>query len=199
VRLPVPAWLHAAVVRPHFPLETRTSRAVLAAPYALHDFVVQSEGLALVLAGCLQGDASLIRRGFRDVLVEPRRAPLIAGFAGVKAAALESGALGASISGGGPSVFAWFDSRSAAERGAAAMADAFARAGHGSDRLVSPVGAAGARVLARSCKARAARARRPSARRSRKASPPTAASTCRRSCRRARATGRTPCRRSPST
>lgn len=148
VRLPVPAWLHAAVVRPHFPLETRTSRAVLAAPYALHDFVVQSEGLALVLAGCLQGDASLIRRGFRDVLVEPRRAPLIAGFAGVKAAALESGALGASISGGGPSVFAWFDSRSAAERGAAAMADAFARAGHGSDRLVSPVGAAGARVLA---------------------------------------------------
>lgn len=147
VRVPVPAWLHAAVVRPHFPLETRTSRAVLAAPYALHDFVVQSEGLALVLAGCHAGDASLIRRGFRDVLVEPRRAPLIPGFAGVKAAALACGALGASISGGGPSVFAWFDSKEAAERGARAMAAAFLEAGHRSDRLVSPVGAPGARVL----------------------------------------------------
>lgn len=147
VRVPVPAWLHAAVVRPHFPLETRTSRAVLTAPYPLHDFVVQSEGLALVLAGCHAGDASLIRRGFRDVLVEPRRAPLIPGFAGVKAAALECGALGASISGGGPSVFAWFESRDAAERGARAMATAFLEAGHRSDRLVSPVGAPGARVL----------------------------------------------------
>jgi hypothetical protein len=46
-----------------------------------------------------------------DVLVEPRRAPLIAGFAAVKQAALDAGAMGASISGAGPSVFAWFEDR----------------------------------------------------------------------------------------
>lgn len=148
VRIPVPAWLHAAVVRPHFPLETRASRAVLSSPYALHDFVVQSEGLALVLAGLHQDDVSLLRRGFRDALVEPRRAPLIPGFAKVKSAAIEAGAIGASISGGGPSVFGWFESRAAAEHGAAAMAAAFADAGHASDRLVSLVGAPGAKVLA---------------------------------------------------
>jgi homoserine kinase len=147
IRVRVPAWLHAAVVRPHFPLETRRSRAVLQAPYPLHDFVRQSEALALVLLGCVEGSADLIRRGLHDVLVEPRRAPLIPGFEQVKAEALANGALGASISGGGPSVFAWFEGRGKAERGAAAMQRAFRDAGHASDALVSAVDAPGARVL----------------------------------------------------
>ena len=148
VRVPVPAWLHAAVVRPHFPLETRATRAVLSVPYALHDFVTQSEGLALLLAGCFASDASLIRRGFRDVLVEPRRAALIPGFDAVKRAALHASALGASISGGGPSVFGWFESREAAAAAVPAMQAAFLAAGLASDALVSPVDAPGARVVA---------------------------------------------------
>ncbi len=147
VRVGVPAWLHAAVVRPHFPLETRRSRAVLQDPYPLRDFVQQSEALALVILGCMEGRADLIRRGLRDVLVEPRRAPLIPGFAQVKAAAMAEGALGSSISGGGPSVFAWFESREQAARGATAMQRAFRAAGHASDALISVVDAPGARVL----------------------------------------------------
>lgn len=147
IRLSVPEWLHAAVVRPHFPLETRRSRAVLADPYPISDFVRQSEGLALVLAGCHVGDAALIRRGLRDVLVEPRRAPLIPGFEPVKRAALAEGALGASISGGGPSVFAWCSDADSAARIGTAMQAAFRAAGHDSDLVVSPVDAPGARVL----------------------------------------------------
>lgn len=139
VKVPTPEWLHVALVHPHFVLETRKARAALAGAYELHDFVVQSEGLALVLAGCFTSDASLIRRGFRDVLVEPRRAGLIPGFARVKQAALDAGALGASISGAGPSVFGWFESRQAAERAAQAMSLAFKEAGFSSDQLVSPV------------------------------------------------------------
>jgi homoserine kinase len=146
VSVPVPEWLHVGLVHPHFVLETRRARAALAGAYQLSDFVVQSEGLALVLAGCFRGDASLLRRGFRDVLVEPRRASLIPGFAGVKAAALEAGALGASISGGGPSVFGWFDSRERAEVAVRAMAAAFAQEGLASDVLVSKVNVPGARV-----------------------------------------------------
>ena len=147
LRLSVPAWLHAAVVRPHFPLETRRSREVLGAPYPIADFVRQSEGLALLLAGCHAGDPTLIRRGLHDVLVEPRRAPLIPGFAAVKQAALDCGALGASISGGGPSVFAWCADADTAARASQAMQAAFRAAGHGSDALVSPVDAPGARIL----------------------------------------------------
>ncbi len=148
VKVPTPEWLHVALVHPHFVLETRTARAVLKGAYELHDFVVQSEGLALLLAGCFTNDASLIRRGFRDVLVEPRRAALIPGFAQVKQAALDSGALGASISGAGPSVFGWFDSAERAEAASVAMASAFQGAGLESDRFVSPVRGPAARVIA---------------------------------------------------
>ena len=148
VKVPTPDWLHVALVHPHFVLETRVARAALKGAYELHDFVVQSEGLALVLAGCFTQDASLLRRGLRDVLVEPRRASLIPGFAQVKAAALAAGALGASISGAGPSVFGWFESKGAAERATVAMAAAFKDAGLESDVLVSPVNAPAAKVIA---------------------------------------------------
>lgn len=148
VRVPVPASLWCALAHPRFALETRVARAALAGSYELGDFVTQSEGLALVLAGCFRGDLELVRRGFRDVLVEPRRASLIPGFASVKRAALDAGALGATISGAGPSVFAWCDGRPAAERAADAMCAAFSAAGLASDRFVSSVDAPGARVVA---------------------------------------------------
>jgi homoserine kinase len=147
VRVPVPKGLHCAVVHPHFVLETRKARAALGGAYELHDFVIQSEGLALFLAGCFTNDLSLIRRGLRDVLVEPRRARLIPGFRRVKEAALDCGALGSSISGAGPSVFGWFDSKGAATRGSQAMASAFSSVRLDSDVLISKVATKGARVL----------------------------------------------------
>jgi homoserine kinase len=148
VRIPVPAAWHCALVHPHAVLETRAARAALAGHYALPDFVAQSSNLSLVLAGCFQADADLVRAGLSDVLVEPRRAPLIAGFAAVKQAALEHRAMGASISGAGPSVFAWFETDAEATTAAQAMQSAFAEAGVGSDAFVSPVAGPAARVLA---------------------------------------------------
>lgn len=149
VPIPVPPGLIAVLVHPHFVLETRKAREALRGVYGLSEFVAQSEGLALVLAGCYTADVSLIRRGLRDVLVEPRRAALIPGFAAVKQAALDAGALGASISGAGPSVFAWFEDRAAAAAAGTAMAAAFADAGLDSDIIVSAVANAGAQVVAR--------------------------------------------------
>ncbi|MBL8956398.1 MAG: homoserine kinase [Myxococcaceae bacterium] len=148
VSVPVPASLWCAVVHPHFVLETRRAREALRGSYALHDFVRQSEHLALVLTGLFTNDLDLIRRGLTDILIEPRRAALIPGFPGVKAAALATGALGASISGAGPSVFAWADGRAAAERAGAAMAEAFRAAGQAADVLVSPVAGPAAKVEA---------------------------------------------------
>ena len=80
------------------------------------------------------------------MLVEPLRAPLVRGVAPVKAAALEQGALGASISGGGPSVFAWC-TEDRAERIARAMEQAFRAAGIDCDTWISPVAAPAARVV----------------------------------------------------
>jgi homoserine kinase len=140
--------LYCAAVHPHFVLETRRARAALSAPYPLGDFVQQSEHLALFLTGLARGDRALIAAGLCDVLVEPRRAPLIPGFAQVQAAALAHDALGASISGAGPTVFGWFDTAAQAETAARAMQAAFADAGLDSDAHVSPVNGPRAEVVA---------------------------------------------------
>lgn len=147
IPLPAPEWLHAVVVHPEQVLETRRSREVLAAPYPLPQVVAQGAHLALFLTGLQRGDAALIREGLCDVLVEPRRMTLIPGFAAVKAAALDHGALGASISGGGPSVFAWFASKAEAEAAAPPMRAAFSAAGFDSCTYVSPVVGPRAEIL----------------------------------------------------
>jgi len=147
VRIPVPPEWHCALVHPQAVLETRRAREVLVGSYPLPDFVAQSGNLALVLAGCFAGDAGLVRAGLVDVMVEPRRAPLIQGFAAVKQAALAASAMGASISGAGPSVFAWFEDRHSAASGAAGMQSAFAGAGFASDAFVSPIVGPAAELL----------------------------------------------------
>jgi len=147
VRVPVPAEWHCALVHPQAVLETRRAREALRGAYELREFVAQSANLALVLAGCWRGDPALVRAGLNDVLVEPRRAPLIRGFALVKQAALDHGALGASISGAGPSVFAWCESKARAETVATAMREAFTSAGVDSEAFVSPVAGPAAEVL----------------------------------------------------
>lgn len=147
VKLPVPATWHCALVHPHVVLETRKARAALAGEYALGEFVTQSAHLALVLAGCWQGNALLVREGLKDVLIEPRRAPLVPNFARVKQAALDHHAMGASISGAGPSVFGWFEQRADAEAAAAAMRRAFAEAGLDSESYVAPIDGPAASLL----------------------------------------------------
>ena len=147
LRVPVPPSWHCALVHPHVVLETRKARAALAGDYALSEFVAQSANLALVLAGCWRGEAELVREGLKDVLIEPRRAALVPNFARVKQAALDHRAMGASISGGGPSVFGWFEHRAEAEAAAAAMHGAFAEAGLDSDCFVAPVDGPAATLL----------------------------------------------------
>ncbi len=141
VRIPVPGHWHSLLVHPDAILETRRARAALQGAYELKEFVAQSANLSLFLAGCHAGDPALVRAGLRDVLVEPRRAPLIGGFHAAKQAALDADAMGASISGAGPSVFAWFESRDEAEAAAPAVQAAFAAAGFESQAWVSPINA----------------------------------------------------------
>ena len=62
IKVPVPRGLWCALAHPHFVLETRVARAALVEPYAIGDFVRQSERLALVLAGCWRDDLPLVLR-----------------------------------------------------------------------------------------------------------------------------------------
>lgn len=148
VRLPVPRGLLTVLVHPHVRVDTRDSRAVLRPTVPLKDHVRQSAQLAGLVAACFRDDVELLRACLEDVLIEPQRAALIPGFARVKAAALAAGALGASISGSGPSVFALVDDEETAERARAAMVEAFKSSGVGEvDAWVSRVSEEGARVL----------------------------------------------------
>ncbi|WNH51824.1 homoserine kinase [Stenotrophomonas oahuensis] len=147
VKLPVPEAWHSLLVHPDAVLETRRARAALQGHYALSEFVAQSANLALVISGCYSGDGARVRAGLRDVLVEPRRAALIVGFEAARDAALAAGAMGSSISGAGPSVFAWFEQREAAEAARASVQQAFADAGFDSQAWVSPLNAPAAHLL----------------------------------------------------
>lgn len=148
MQLRAPDWLHAVVVHPDQVLETKRSREALVEPFPLSTVVAHGARLAQFVLGLERGDLALLRDGLQDVLVEPRRAPLVPGFAQVKAAAMDAGAIGASLSGAGPSVFAWFASEAQACAAAPAMRAAFADAGFGSRAYVSPVAGPRAEVVA---------------------------------------------------
>ena len=147
VRVPVPEEIRCVLVHPHLRLDTRVARGVLPREIPMGLYVHQSANLAGFLSGCHAGDLELIRRSFADLVVEPHRAPLIRGFGAVKAGALEAGALGCSISGAGPSVFAWCAGDAVAAAVRDAMVSAFSGAGVESDAFISPVSAPGARIV----------------------------------------------------
>lgn len=146
IALPVPATLRCVIARPHQRLDTRGAREVLPSAYPLNDVIRQAANLAGVVAGCCTGDVPLIGRSLRDVLIEPHRAALIPGFQEVKHAAMHAGALGCSISGAGPSLFAWCNGDVVAESVCGAMVAAFERCGVAADGWTCPVNGAGARV-----------------------------------------------------
>lgn len=106
IQLGTPPDLFTVVIHPDIQIKTAESRKLLPSQVPLKDMVTQSANLAGLVAGILQHDYSLISRSMQDVIVEPARASTIAGFRELKEAALIAGALGAGISGSGPSVFA---------------------------------------------------------------------------------------------
>jgi len=148
VRLPVPSRILTVLVHPHIRVDTRGARRMLRREVPLGDLVKQTASIAGFVAGCYTDDLELIGESLHDHVVEAQRAPLIPAFAEVKAAAMEAGALGASISGSGPTVFAWVTSPEAAERVRRSMLRAFKEHdGTEADSWVSPVSEHGARVL----------------------------------------------------
>jgi homoserine kinase len=105
--IPVPGAVRAVIVHPHMFLSTQQARAILSRTVTLSDFVWQTANLAGFISGCYTNDLDMIRASFQDVVIEPQRQALIPGFAEVRRASMEAGALGCSISGAGPTLFAW--------------------------------------------------------------------------------------------
>jgi homoserine kinase len=145
-QIPVPDQIRAVIVHPHMFLSTRQARAILKGSVEMADFVWQTANLAGFISGCYTNDLDMLRESFEDVVIERQRAALIPGFGEVRRAALLAGALGCSISGAGPTVFAWcLQDHAQAVR--EAMVREFSAHDLQSDHWVIAVEASGARVI----------------------------------------------------
>ena len=145
VRLPVPDGLVVAVVTPMMELSTRAARAALPKDVPLEALVRNTAHVAAFVSACYSGDLGLLGRSLTDAVATPARTPLIPGCADVIEAALDAGALGSSISGAGPSIFALCRSPRSAAEVAAAMVEAFGKNGLAAHAITSPADCPGAR------------------------------------------------------
>jgi len=146
VRLPVPPSLFIVLAYPAQRLRTADARAVLPAMVDRATALHQAAQVGAIVAALASGDLELLGRAIDDRIAEPARAPLIPGFREAKAAALAAGALGASISGAGPTTFALAPDRACAEAVAVAMEGAFAAQAIASSVRVCEIDRLGARV-----------------------------------------------------
>lgn len=106
VILPTPEKLHCSIIHPKIEIQTKHSRQILKKDVPLHKAVTQWANVGSLVAGLFTDDYDLIGRSLHDEIIEPVRSVLIPGFTEMKEAALDAGALGCTISGSGPSLFA---------------------------------------------------------------------------------------------
>lgn len=147
IPLPVPNELSCALLHPRTELATRTAREALGQSVPLAVASAQWANVGALVAGLFRADYGLIGRSLHDGVAEPRRAPLVPGFREVQRAALDAGALGCSLSGSGPAIFALCRGREQSATVLAAMRQALVRSTNlDAGGVVSALPASGARV-----------------------------------------------------
>jgi homoserine kinase len=146
-QLPAPANLWTAVVHPDIEILTKVARDILPSDIPLVNATQQIGNLGGLLCGIIQEDYGLISRSIHDVIAEPRRQKLIPDFYKDKRAAMSAGALGFSISGAGPSVFALCEGEEIARKVAAAISAVFTAVPLGNQAYVSRINPHGVHVI----------------------------------------------------
>lgn len=106
-RFEAPTGLEAIAVVPELPVRTSEARRAVPARVPIEDAVFNVAHASLLTLGLARGDWDLVARGLRDRLHEQRRSHLFPRSYELAQAASELGALGATISGAGPTVLVW--------------------------------------------------------------------------------------------
>jgi homoserine kinase len=106
-RLDPPLGLEAVLVIPHDCVRTEAARAALPAQVPLGDAVFNLAHVAMLILGLQTGDWDLIGSALTDRLHQPHRAHLYPRTAEILETAGALGALGATMSGAGPTVLVW--------------------------------------------------------------------------------------------
>jgi len=147
VPIPTPNELFATVIHPQIEVKTADARAVLPKKIPLRTAIAQWANVGGLISGLHSGDYQLIGRSLQDQVAEPARKQFIPHYDALKKAILNCGALGAGISGSGPSVFALSKGEAQAIKVADMMADVYQNTGIEYHIYTSKIASGGVRIL----------------------------------------------------
>lgn len=146
IRLAVPDGVSSVLVHPDLQVNTAHARKSLARGVATKQWLSQQGYLGAFITACAASDLAMISKSLKDVVIEPQRTAAVSCFDAVKEAAERSGALGFSLSGSGPSMFALCENSKAGNL-ATAMEQACRGQGVQCESWVSPMDAPGAQLV----------------------------------------------------
>lgn len=147
LKIDSPKDLFASVIHPQIELKTSDARSVLKEQVPLKNLVKQMGNLGGLISGLYTSDYQLISRSLHDEIIEPNRSILIPKFEQVKKAAITNGALGAGISGSGPSIFALCKGEESAQKVGEAMAEVYHKTLIDFDIHVSKINQKGIKII----------------------------------------------------
>lgn len=146
-KIKTPDDLYVTIVHPDIEVNTKDARHILRNEVSMKKTISQMGNVAGMITGLITSDYELISRSMVDYIIEPIRSILIPQFFEVKMAAMDNGALGCSISGAGPSVFAFSKGLETAQKVGAVMKKQFEKEGIVANLFVSGINEVGPKVL----------------------------------------------------
>lgn len=147
LQIPVPKNLYTVIIHPQIEIKTSAARSILPKNVPLSDAVIQWANVGSLVHALHTSDYGLIKRSLEDIIIEPYRAQLIPHYQDVKNEALKAGALGASISGSGPSVFMLTEGLDTANKVEQAIHSVYSKKTIAFETYVSSINVEGIKIL----------------------------------------------------
>ncbi|QTE21650.1 homoserine kinase [Polaribacter cellanae] len=147
VKLPVPELLRIVAIHPQIEVKTKDAREVLPKEIPLKNAITQWANVGGLVSGLYTSNYELISNSLVDLVAEPARKPLIPFFNEVKESAIKAGALGAGISGSGPTIFALCKGDTIAEKVHNAINETYKNTGIDFEVFISKVNPAGMKII----------------------------------------------------
>jgi homoserine kinase len=147
IKLPVPSELRVVAIHPQIAIKTKDARDVLPTKIALKDAVTQWANVGGLISGLYTDNYNLISNSLVDIIVEPVRKEFIPFFDDVKNSALKARALGAGISGSGPTVFALCKGDEIAKNVYKSIEESYKNRGINFEMFISKVNPKGIKIL----------------------------------------------------
>ena len=147
IKLPVPSELRVVAIHPQISIKTKDARAVLPTEIALKDAVTQWANVGGLISGLYTDNYNLISNSLVDIIAEPARKSLIPFFDDIKNSATKAGALGAGISGSGPTVFALCEGDIIAKAVYKSIEESYKNTGINFEMFISKVNHKGIKII----------------------------------------------------